>query len=145
MRVTYSILFAAIVFSVSSCTKQKEAELRQKLAGTWLKYKVAWDDNNNARADTKEIHDIPAYLQQTTTFSPDGTGTIIKNTTRGIITSTFTWATTNAKHIKTTSSANGRSIETEYEIKRLKGNELIFNTSTPSLKSDVAWEYYTRK
>lgn len=145
MRPAYSILLVAIVLLANSCTKQKEAELRQKLAGTWLKYKVAWDDNNNARADAKEIHDIPEYLQQTTIFGTDGGGTIIKNTPRGVFTSTFSWSTINGKRLKISTTYNGKSEETEYEVKKLKGNELIFKTSARSLKSDIAWEYYQRQ
>lgn len=146
MRLVYGIGIAILVFSGQSCVKQKKAELRQNIAGTWIKYKVAWDNNNNDRADNKEMHDIPESLSQTTTFSADGTGTIIRNTIRsGMVTTSFTWAITDTKQIKTTTVVNGKNVETEYEIKRLKGNELTFRTSTPSLKSSVAWEYYRRQ
>jgi len=145
MRLVYSISIVLLLLSGQSCVKQKKAELRQNIAGTWIKYKVAWDDNNNDRADNKEMHDVPESLAHTTTFSADGTGTIVRNTTRsGVVTTTFTWAVTDTKQIKTTTVINGKSIETEYQVKRLQGNELTFRTSTPSLKSSVAWEYYRR-
>lgn len=146
MRNTPIALGLLLAASAQSCVKEKKAELRQNIVGTWLKYKIAWDNNNNERADNREMHDIPATLSQTTTFAEDGTGTIIRNTTRGgAVTATFTWAVTDAKQIKMTTVANGKNVETEYEIKRLKGNELTFKTSTPSLKSNVAWEYYRRQ
>jgi len=145
MRLFYGIGIVLLLLSGQSCVKQRKAELRRDIAGTWIKYKVAWDDNNNERADNKEMHEIPESLSQTTTFSADGTGTIIRNTTRsGVVTTTFTWAVTDDKQIKTTTVINGKNVETEYEVKRLKGNELTFQTSTPSLKSSVAWEYYRR-
>jgi len=146
MRITTLALVLLLALSTASCVKQKKEELRKDIVGTWLKYKVAWDDNNNAQADKKEMHDIPESLSQTTTFSADGTGTIVRNTIRsGVVTTTFTWAVTGAKQIKTTTVINGKNVETEYEVKKLKGNDLTFKTSTPSLKSDVAWEYYRRR
>ena len=128
MRTTSTFILLFIVFS--SCTKQKEAALRDNLIGTWIKYKVAWDNNNNERADAKEMEEVPSYLSQSLTFSGEGSGAIIRNAPRAVSTSTI--------------MANGHATETEYEIARLKGNELTFKTATPSLRSDVAWEYYRR-
>ncbi len=142
MRTTSTFILLFIVFS--SCTKQKEAALRDNLIGTWIKYKVAWDNNNNERADAKEMEEVPSYLSQSLTFSGEGSGAIIRNAPRAVSTSTFTWAVTDKDHVKLTIMANGHATETEYEIARLKGNELTFKTATPSLRSDVAWEYYRR-
>ena len=143
MRTISAFALLSLVFS--SCTKQKEAALRDNLTGTWIKYKVAWDSNNNERADAKEMQEVPPYLSQSVTFGAEGSGTIIRNAPRIISTSTFTWVVTDKDHVKLTVTTNGNSSETEYEIARLKGNELTFKTTTPSLRSDVAWEYYRRQ
>ena len=143
MRTTSALILLFIVFS--SCTKQKEAALRDNLDGTWTKYKVAWDNNNNERADAKEMQEVPSYLSQSLTFSGEGSGTIRRNAPRTVSTATFTWAVTDKDHVKLTITTNGHATETEYEIARLKGNELTLKTTTPSLESDMAWEYYKRQ
>lgn len=145
MRLASGLLALLAVISTISCSKKQEAALRDNLTGTWKKYKVAWDDNNNEKADAKEMHTVPDYLAQSITFSREGTGTIVTKAPRTLSTATFTWIVADKEHIRMTITTNGSYSETEYEITRLKGNELILRTNTPSLKSDVAWEYYVKQ
>lgn len=139
------IYLCAFALLTGSCRKKREAEIRNNLPGKWKKEKVAWDENNNSKADNKEMNYIPDNLAEYITFNTDGTGIIINTSPRNTATTAFTWEVTDGKHVKLTIESNRGNTEEKLKIKKLAGSDLTVETESTSTTSNLMWRFYKKQ